>query len=124
MNFRTKFNVPRREGSMMNPYDAVDRLSYVDSTTQIVRMLKAGVNMRLQNSQLMAYDGDMNAPSMPVYAPDISTAYRELHEMQDKLKENQRLYTERLQAAKEAAKQSAAGVTGSPDAISQPTAST
>lgn len=118
--FLTKFDIKHFEGIEMNPYDAVDRLSYVDSTTQIVRMLKAGVNMRLQNSQLYAYDGDMNAPSMPVYAPDITAAYKQLHEMQDKLKENQRIYTERLQAARDAA---AKGVTGT-DANSQPTLST
>lgn len=100
--FITKYDIQHFNGCEMNPYDAVDRLSYVDSTTQIVRMMKAGVNMRLQNSQLTAYDGDMNAPSMPVYAPDISQAYKELHELQDKLKENQRLYTEQLKRAKEA----------------------
>ena len=52
--FRTKFNVPRFDGCVMNPYDAVDRLSYVDSTTQIVKMFQAGVNMKLQNSQLFS----------------------------------------------------------------------
>lgn len=118
--FLTKYDLKHFDGVVMNPYDAVDRLSYVDSTTQIVRMLKAGVNLRLQNSQLYAYDGDMNAPSMPIYAPDISAAYKQLHEMQDKLKENERLYTERLKAARDAA---AKGVTGT-DANSQPTSST
>lgn len=98
--FLTKFDIKRFNGCEMNPYDAVDRLSYVDSTTQIVRMLQAGVNMKLQRSQLMTIDGDMNAPSMPVYAPDIADAYRQLHEMQDKLKENQRLKTEALEQLK------------------------
>lgn len=101
--FLTKFDIEHFNGVEMNPYDAVDRLSYVDSTTQIVRMLQAGVNMKLQRSQLMTVDGDMNAPSMPVYAPDIADAYRQLHEMQDKLKENQRLKTEALEAAKKQA---------------------
>lgn len=98
--FVTKFDVTPFAGCEMNPYDAVDRLSYVDSTTQIVRMLSAGVNMRLQNSQLMCTDGDMNAPSMPVYAPDISVAYAKLHEMKEQLKENQRLKTEALEKLK------------------------
>lgn len=87
------------DGVQMNPYDAVDRLSYIDSTTQIVRMMQAGVNLKLQNSQLMSYDGDMNAPSIPVYAPDISVAYKRLHELKDELKENERKNREAYEAA-------------------------
>lgn len=99
--FLTKYDIKHFNGVDMNPYDAVDRLSYVDSTTQIVRMLQAGVSMKLQRSQLWSFDGDMNAPSLAVYAPDIADAYRQLHEMQDKLKENQRLKSEALKAALE-----------------------
>lgn len=98
--FLTKFDIKRFDGCTMNPYDAVDRLSYVDSTTQIVKMLQAGVNMKLQRSQLMTVDGDMNAPAMPIYAPDIADAYRQLHDMQDRLKENQRLKSEALDELK------------------------
>lgn len=98
--FLTKYDIKHFNGVEMNPYDAVDRLSYVDSTTQIVRMLKAGVSMKLRRSQLIGSEDDMNCPAMPVYAPDIADAYRQLHEMQDKLKENQRLQTEALEKAR------------------------
>ena len=97
--FRTKFDVQHFDGCKMNPYDAVDRLSYVDSTTQIVSMLKAGVSARLQRSQLMTDELDLNSPSMPVYAPDIADAYRQLHQMQDELKENERKRSEAYKAA-------------------------
>lgn len=116
--FLTKFDIKPSVGIEMNPYDAVDRLSYVDSTTQIVRMLRAGVSAKLRNSQLMTYDGDMNAPSMPIYAPDIADSYRQLHELQDRLKENQRAKTEAMMKAQEEAKKKASGVTSNEGATS------
>lgn len=96
--FKTKFDMVPYRGTVMNPYDAVDRLSYVDSTTQIVEMMKAGVSAKLRRAQLIGDETDLNAPATPVYAPDIAVAYKQLHELQDQLKENQRLKAEKFKA--------------------------
>lgn len=87
--FYTKFDmqVTRYDGCIMNPIDAVDRLSYVDTTQQIVKMLNAGANLRMRNNQ--GYDSeDFNAPSMPVYTPDIADAQRRIRSFNDELKYN------------------------------------
>lgn len=102
MKFYTKYDQKPFEGSVMNPYDAVDRLSYVDSTVQIVEMLKAGVSAKLRASQMMCTEGDLNAPSVSVYAPDIADAYRQLHKLQDDLKENERQRSEAYRKAMDA----------------------
>lgn len=101
MKFYTKYDVPPFKGCEMNPYDAVDRLSYVDTTQQIVSFLKAGVNMRLQRAQLMIQESGgaaLNAPTTTVYAPDVAEAFAQLHRLQDDLKENQRILTEKRNA--------------------------
>lgn len=100
MTFVTKYTVAPYNGVEMNPYDAVDRLTYVDTTQQIVSFLRAGVNMRLQRSQTMIDSGaDLNAPMTTVYAPDVAEAFAQLHKLQDELKENQRKLTEQREAA-------------------------
>lgn len=110
MKFYTKYDIAPYSGVEMNPFDAVDRLSYVDTTQQIVSFLKAGVNMRLQRAQLLIdQDGGaaLNAPSATVYAPDVAEAFAQLHRLQDELKENQKKLTMKRE---EALKQKASSV--------------
>lgn len=102
--FLTKFIMTPFEGCVMNPYDAVDRLSYVDSTTQIVRMLSAGVNLRMRNSQGMQ-EVDFNAPSAVVYAPDVAEAQTMLNELEETLKYNASVRNAEFEASKQAEKE-------------------
>lgn len=102
MKFYTKYDVEPYSGVEMNPFDAVDRLSYVDTTQQIVSFLKAGVNMRLRRAQLLIdQDGGaaLNAPSTTVYAPDVAEAFAQLHKLQDELKDNQEKLTKQREEA-------------------------
>lgn len=91
--FYTKYDVPSFGGCVMNPFDAVDRLSYVDTTTQIVRMLQAGADLKLKRNQGFS-DEDFNAPSMQVYPPDIADSQRRLNEFQQKLKDSAKAKSE------------------------------
>lgn len=102
MKFFTKYDVPPFKGVEMNPYDSVDRLTYVDTTQQIVSFLKAGVNMKLRRAQLMvdANGGAaLNAPSATVYAPDVAEAFAQLHKLQDELENNKRILTAKREEA-------------------------
>lgn len=90
--FFTKYDVQDTpyHGVVMNPVDAVDRLSYVDTTQQIVRMMQAGANLRMRNNQGYQSE-DFNAPAMPVYTPDLADAQRRVKTFTDNLKENARI---------------------------------
>lgn len=79
-----------------NPVDAVDRLTYVDTTTEITRMLQAGASLRMRNAQGLEGE-DFNAPSMCVYAPDISESARMINDYKNALKENAEKRTRELQ---------------------------
>lgn len=96
-SFRTKFNMTPAVWPSYNPVDAVDRLTYVDTTQQITRMLNAGASMRMRNSQGLKGE-DFNAPAMPVYAPDISQSTRMIKEYKEALKENAERKTAELKA--------------------------
>lgn len=85
--FFTKFNLLPVKHALYNPNDAVDRLTYVDTTQQITRMLQAGVNLKLRNNQGLSGE-DFNAPAMPVYAPDVAISQRMINTYRDELKAN------------------------------------
>lgn len=85
--FFSKFNVFRNEHALYNPVDAVDRLTYVDTTQQIARMMQAGVNLKLRSNQGLTGE-DFNAPSMPVYAPDIALSQKMINCYKEDLKAN------------------------------------
>lgn len=100
--FFTKYDVYPFSGCTMNPYDAVDRLSYMDTTQQIVSMLRAGARLRLRDND--GFKGeDFNAPSMPVYTPDIAVAQRMLNSLSDELKANAQVKTAEFEASKKEA---------------------
>ena len=100
-SFVTKFNIRPAVWPDYNPNDAVDRLTYVDTTQQISRMMQAGANLRMRNAQGLSGE-DFNAPSTPIYAPDVCEAQKMINEYKDNLKRNAEELTAAYEAAKEA----------------------
>ena len=87
--FYTKFNKPTRVRCLYDPYDAVDRLTYVDTTVQISRMMQAGVNLAFRANQgfpTVDLDND-NSPVAPVYNVDPALSANMIKEYKQKLKD-------------------------------------
>lgn len=85
--FYTKFELVPHEVTIYNPVDKVDRLTYVDTTQQITRMLQAGVNLKLRANQGLSGE-DFNAPAMPIYSPDVALSQKMINDYKEELKAN------------------------------------
>ena len=99
MTFKTRFTVGRAHWPVYNPNDAVDRLTYVDTTQQITRMLQAGANLKLRNNQGLSGE-DFNSPAMPVYSPDVAISQKMINQYQEELKTNAEKRTAEFEAKK------------------------
>lgn len=101
--FYTRFHKPKREDVFMDPFDKVDRLTYLDTTVQITRMMQAGVNLAFRKEQGLPYDGsDDFDPSVPVFPIDPAVSAQRMKEYRQTLKD--RAEAKREQAKKEEAK--------------------
>lgn len=99
--FYTRFHKPKREDVFMDPFDKVDRLTYLDTTVQITRMMQAGVNLAFRKEQGFPYDGtDDFDPSIPVFPIDPAISAQRMKEYKQALKD--RAEAKREQAKKEA----------------------
>ena len=89
MKFYTKFAKPVRVRCLYDPYDAVDRLTYVDTTVQISRMMQAGVNLAFRSNQGFPtgdFEND-SSPAVPVYNVDPALSANMIKEYKQKLKD-------------------------------------
>lgn len=88
--FYTKFIKPTRVCCLYDPYDAVDRLTYVDTTVQISRMMQAGVNLAFRSNQGLPtgdFEND-NSPAAPVYTVDPALSANMIKSYKQSLKDN------------------------------------
>lgn len=86
--FFTRFHKPKREDVLMDPFDKVDRLTYLDTTVQITRMMQAGVNLAFRKEQGLPYDGsDDFDPSIPVFPIDPAISAQRMKEYRQTLKD-------------------------------------
>ena len=78
VKFSTRYNRVAQVRSKMDQRDNVDRLSYVDSTKMVQRMILEGQNLNAYRAaaqragmyKLEDLEKDENVPAMPVYQED------------------------------------------------------
>lgn len=90
IKFNTRYSRPAQVRSKMDQRDNVDRLSYVDSTKMVQRMILEGQNLNTYRAacqragmyKLEDLEKDENVPAMPVYQEDpvIMAAVRQSYE--------------------------------------------
>lgn len=86
--FFTRFHKVPREVDLYDPYDKVDRLTYLDTTVQITRMMQAGVNLAFRREQALPYDGtDDSDPCVPVYTVDPALSAQQMKSYRQALKD-------------------------------------
>lgn len=86
--FYTRFHKVPREVDLYDPFDKVDRLTYLDTTVQITRMMQAGVNLAFRKEQGLPYDGtDDFDPSIPVFPVDPAISAQRMKEYRQALKD-------------------------------------
>lgn len=86
--FYTRFHKVPREVDLYDPFDKVDRLTYLDTTVQITRMMQAGVNLAFRREQGLPYDGsDDFDPSVPVFPIDPAISAQRMKEYRQALKD-------------------------------------
>lgn len=78
IKFYTKYDRVKQQRSKLDPKDNVDRLSYVDSTRMVQRMILEGQNLNAYRAaaqragmyRLQDLETDEKVPAMPVYEED------------------------------------------------------
>lgn len=97
MNFATRYKPNQKRLSVMDQHDCVDRLSYVDSTKMVQRMIAEGHNLMayralaLNRGQYSLDDlaDDETLPALGVYEEDPAIAGAKLEAYKKELKGRQ-----------------------------------